>query len=510
MGRDLGRYKSFGISVTETTPIRVRIAPSPTGSLHIGTARTALFNFLFARKNSGVFVLRIEDTDRERSTQAFEQNIIAGLDWLGITCDEGPETGGDFGPYRQSERADLYDQAVTSLLERRNAYYCFCTPEELEAGRRQAQSENRPYLYPGTCRHLSPDEIAQNRKEGKPSVVRFQIPRNVTIGFVDLIKGPIQFDSSNLGDFVIQKADGSPLYSLANVVDDARMRISHVLRGEDLLSSTPNQLLLYQALGHRVPEFGHLPLLLNPDRTKLSKRKGATSVTEFSEEGYLPEALVNFIAFLGWSPGTEEEFFSLAELEKIFSLDRVQKAGAVFDERRLRYMNAHYLKQFTPEELLARTEKWLSETGQEKLLSSWEAKQEVLLRAVPVATERAETLADLIEPLSLFTSEPQRYSAEELASASPQFGQLQPAERAELFEQALTALVDQPFELEPLQQWIDDFLRRNELPKPALLAPMRIALTGRRQSPGAAEMLYVFGKEESLRRLRDAAKLLQT
>jgi nondiscriminating glutamyl-tRNA synthetase len=312
-----------------------------------------------------------------------------------------------------------------------------------------------------------------------------------------------------IGDFVIQRADGVPLYSLANVVDDAAMQITHVLRGEDLLPSTPNQILLYEALELTPPKFGHLPLLLNPDRTKLSKRKGATAVTEFRKEGYLAEALVNFIAFLGWSPGTEEEFFLLDRLVKAFTLERVQRAGAVFDERRLRYINAHYLKKMDDTELLRRFREWL-EARQQRKLDEREVQYEIFRRAVPIAKERAETLADLTDPLRLFTTPVEDYTKESLCGASAQFADRSDAERVSLFETVIEELEQETFSVEGLTRWINHFLGSHQLLKPELLAPLRIALTGRKQSPGVAEMLYVFGKEESLSRLRGALQKLKS
>jgi nondiscriminating glutamyl-tRNA synthetase len=489
--------------------IRVRIAPSPTGNLHIGTARTALYNYLYAHHNGGRLILRIEDTDAQRSTKEYENDIYLGLDWLGISPDEGPKQGGDFGPYRQSERAHLYSQAAERLLGEGKAYPCFCTPEHLEEGRKKAQSENRAYIYPGTCRHLSKEEISKNRAEGKPSVLRFTVPHDRMIRITDLVKGNVEFHSSLIGDFVIQRADGVPLYSLANVVDDSAMQITHVLRGEDLLPSTPNQIVLYEALELTPPKFGHLPLLLNPDRTKLSKRKGATAVAEFRREGYLAEALVNFIAFLGWSPGTEEEFFMLDRLVKAFSLERVQHSGAVFDERRLRYINAHYLKEMDDAVLLRHFREWL-EARQPGKLGEWEAQYETFRRAVPIAKERAETLADLNDPFGLFITPAQDYSKESLCGASPQFADRSDAERVSLFETVIEELEQETFSVERLSEWINHFLGSHQLLKPELLAPLRIALTGRKQSPGVAEMLYVFGKEESLSRLRDALQKLKS
>lgn len=498
---------------------RVRIAPSPTGNLHIGTARTALFNFLFAKHSGGSLILRIEDTDTGRSTKEFERDIEDGLNWLSITPDEGPKQGGKFGPYLQSERSELYADAADQLVESGKAYPCFCTPEELEEGRRKAQTEGKAYIYPGTCRHLSKEEVEEKRSQGLKSVLRFAVPHDRQITIRDLVKGSVDFNSSLIGDFVIQRADGVPLYSLANVVDDSAMEISHVLRGEDLLPSTPNQIMLYEALGKKPPQFGHLPLLLNPDRTKLSKRKGATSVSEFKREGYLPDALVNFIAFLGWSPGTEEEIFSLAKLGEVFTLDRVQKGGAVFDENRLRYLNAQYLKRLDDNLLLDKLNEWLplSDSAEGKrLLEDWRPNYNTLRRAVPIAKERAELLADLVGPLILFTSPPQEFSVQTLKESSKDFSRLEESAQYELlngFSEKITEASEGDFASSETvaERLIEPFLASHpKATRPMLLAPVRVALTGLKQSPGVDQMLAVFGKEESITRLQDAAAKLKS
>ena len=343
--------------------MRVRMAPSPTGPLHIGTARTSLYNYLTARHAGGTYVLRIEDTDLARSTADFERDIIDNLHWLGITWDEGPQLAGgeDIGPhapYRQSERMELYAREASRLLEAGGAYRCWCTPEELEAVRRDQEAKKEPPRYNGRCLNLTDAERAAFEAEGRTSAIRFRVEPE-TVRFDDLVRGEVEFDNALLGDFVIVRADGIPLYHFTVVVDDEAMEITHVIRGEDHLSNTPKHIALIRALGYREPRFGHIPLILNTDRSKMSKRKSQTSITAYREEGYLPEAFVNFIAFLGWSPGTEEEIFSLDELATRFELSKVHKGGAVFDRDRLDHLNGVYIRALTDEQLALRLRPWV-------------------------------------------------------------------------------------------------------------------------------------------------------
>src|SRR5256714_338367 len=328
--------------------MRVRFAPSPTGQLHVGNARTALFNWLLARGTGGTFVLRIEDTDVERSTRESESAIVRDLRWLGLDWDEGPDVGGAHGPYRQSERLHLYQSYAKELLGAGAAYYCFCTMEQLEAERQAAVAEGRPVQYSGTCRNLSQDDVAARVAAGEQPAIRFRVPEGTDIVFTDLVRGEVRFPNEVIGDPVIVRADGTPAYNFAVVVDDALMEVTHVIRGEDHLSNTPRQLLLYEALGFTPPQFAHLALVMGPDHSPLSKRHGATSVDEFRAKGYLPEALVNYLALIGWSPGNDEELLPVDELARRFSLDRVGHSAGVFDEEKLAWVNRHYLKMSDP------------------------------------------------------------------------------------------------------------------------------------------------------------------
>lgn len=338
--------------------VRTRFAPSPTGFLHVGGARAALFNFLFAKKNEGTFILRIEDTDRERSKIEYEKDIMDSLKWLGIEWDEGPAPIsnfqssenyignyiGEYGPYRQSERLNIYTEYLEKLLAEEKAYYCFCSEEEIAAQRQYQLSIGQPPRYLGKCANLSKEEAEKLLKSGKPAVIRFRVPSQ-KLKFDDLIRGEIEFDTSLLGDFIIAKNLNTPLYNFTCVVDDFKMKISHVIRGEDHISNTPKQILLQEALNFPTPKFAHLPIVLAPDRSKLSKRYGAIGISQLKEEGYLPETLINFMALLGWNPGGNREIYSMSSLIKEFSLQRIQKGGAIFNAKKLDFLNSFYIRQ---------------------------------------------------------------------------------------------------------------------------------------------------------------------
>ena len=324
--------------------MRVRFAPSPTGQLHVGNARTALFNWLLARGSGGTFILRIEDTDVERSTRESEATIVRDLRWLGLDWDEGPDIGGAHGPYRQSERLHLYQSYAKELLTAKAAYHCFCSMAQLDAERQEALAEGRPTRYAGTCRRLSPEQAAARIAAGERPAIRFRVPEERDVVFADAVRGDVRFQTDVIGDPVIVRADGTPAYNFAVVVDDALMEVTHVIRGEDHISNTPRQILLYEALGFAPPIFAHLSMVMGPDHSPLSKRHGATSVAEFRAKGYLPEALVNYLALIGWSPGGGDELLPIDELARRFSLETVGHSAGVFDEEKLAWANRHYLK----------------------------------------------------------------------------------------------------------------------------------------------------------------------
>jgi glutamyl-tRNA synthetase len=479
---------------------RVRMAPSPTGPLHIGTARTSLYNFLTARHAGGTYVLRIEDTDVARSTAEFERDIIDNLHWLGISWDEGPQVAGGedvgpHGPYRQSRRMDLYAREAQRLLEGGAAYRCWCTPEELDAVRRQQEAAKEPPRYNRRCLSLTDAERAAFVAEGRPSVMRFKVEPEV-IRFDDLIRGEVEFDNGLLGDFVIVRADGVPLYHFVVVVDDQAMEITDVIRGEDHLSNTPKHIALIRALGYREPRFGHIPLILNPDRTKISKRKSQTAMTAYREEGYLPEAMVNFLAFLGWSPGTEEEIFTLDELVERFEITKVHKGGAIFDEDRLDHLNGVYIRALSDEQLALRLRPWIPEAIADA----------DLVRMVPLVRERLVKLADAPELLG-FVWEPDEVVASWYVPEllHPKKGGPEEA-RAALGRavELLAELDEADFSAEVLEQRCRAAAESLGMKAGDFFTPIRVAVTGRTVSPPLFDSLELLGRDRALARIRAA------
>jgi nondiscriminating glutamyl-tRNA synthetase len=380
--------------------MRVRFAPSPTGHLHVGNARTALFNWLLARHEGGTYILRVEDTDRERSTAASEAAIKDDLRWLGLTWDEGIDAGGAVGPYRQTERLDLYARHTQQLLESGHAYHCFCTPEQLESERQAALAAGAPPKYAGTCRALDRADVARRIAAGERPAVRLRVPSDRIVSFDDLVRGTVSFHTDVIGDPVIVRGDGIPAYNYAVVIDDALMQITHVVRGEDHISNTPRQILVYEAFGWTPPAFAHLSLVLGPDHAPLSKRHGATSVAEFRAKGYLPEALANYLALIGWSPGDGQELLPLPDLAARFDLGAVGHSAGVFDEAKLAWANRHYLKLAAPDRLVALSLPYLETAGfvrgtPSAALSAW------LLQAVPPLATSIDKLSDLPERMRL-------------------------------------------------------------------------------------------------------------
>jgi nondiscriminating glutamyl-tRNA synthetase len=382
--------------------MRLRFAPSPTGHLHVGNARTALFNWLLARGRKGVFVLRIEDTDRDRSTLESERAILEDLRWLGLDWDEGPDVGGPHGPYRQSERTSLYSAPAERLLAGGHAYYCFCTPDRLDADRQAALAAGAPPRYSGRCRTIDPATAGRRRAAGEPAAVRFRVPEGRDVWFDDVVRGRVVVRSEVIGDPILVRSDGSPAYNFAVVVDDALMGVSDVIRGEDHISNTFRQVLLYEALGFQPPTFAHVSLVLGPDHAPLSKRHGATSVAEFRAKGYLPEALVNYLALIGWSPGGGDELMGLEELARRFSLEGVSHSAGVFDEEKLAWVNRHYLKAAEPGRLRALAVPFLRQAG---MIVTDEAPGPELLdwlaSALPMATASVDRLAEVPSRLRL-------------------------------------------------------------------------------------------------------------
>jgi glutamyl-tRNA synthetase len=480
--------------------MRVRMAPSPTGPLHIGTARTSLYNFLTARHAGGTYVLRIEDTDTARSTVEFERDLIDNLHWLGITWDEGPQAAdgediGPFAPYRQSLRMELYAREADRLLGSAAAYRCWCTPEELDAVRREQEARKEPPRYNRRCLNLTDAERADLEASGRKAVIRFKVEPEI-IRFDDMVRGEVEFDNSLLGDFVIVRNDGMPLYHFVVVVDDQAMEISHVIRGEDHLSNTPKHIALMRALGYREPRFGHIPLILNPDRSKMSKRKSQTAMSAYREQGYLPEAMVNFLAFLGWSPGTEEEIFTLDELAARFEIDKVHKGGAVFDRDRLDHLNGVYIRALTDEQLALRLRDFVPPAVADA----------DLVRMVPLIKERLVKLGDVAELVG-FAWETDEVVAGwyEPSALYPRKGGPQEARTALDAARATLADVDDAdFSADVLEQRCRAAAEAAGMKAGDFFSPIRVAVTGRSVSPPLFASLELLGRERSLARIDDA------
>ena len=476
------------------------MAPSPTGPLHVGSARTSLYNFLAARHAGGAYVLRIEDTDVARNSIEFEREIIEGLHWLGITWDEGPQVaGGDdigpYAPYRQSERMETYAREAARLLESGAAYRCWCTAEELDAVRREQEARREPPRYNRRCLNATDAERAAFEAAGRRAAIRFKVAPE-RIAFDDLVRGPVEFDNALLGDFVIVRADGGPLYHFTVVVDDETMVITHVVRGEEHLSNTPKHIALIRALGYREPRFGHIPLILNPDRSKMSKRKSQTAVAAFREAGYLPEAMVNFLAFLGWSPGTEEEIFTLDELAERFDLAKVHHGGAIFDQARLDHLNGVYIRALSDEQLALRLRPFAPDAVGDA----------DLLRVVPLVKERLVRLGELSDLIGFVweadDSVVDRYTAELLVPKK-----LDPDDARRALESAhetVAELDDADFSADVLEQRFREAADAAGMKAGDFFTPVRVAVTGRTVSPPLFASLELLGRDRALRRLTGA------
>ncbi len=490
--------------------IRVRIAPSPTGPLHIGTARTALFNYLFARHAGGTFLLRLEDTDVARSTAAFEKDILDGLHWLGITWDEGPgvaglEEAGPFAPYRQMQRLELYAAAADVLLAKDLAYRCYCTPEELEAERRAREAAKLPPAYSGRCANLTADERAAREADGRRGAIRFRVRPGV-VGWNDLVRGRVEIDTANLGgDFVIVRADGTPLYHFTVVVDDAAMQISHVIRGEDHVSNTPKHILLFEALGHPMPVFGHLPLILNPDGTKMSKRKSQTAVADYIAQGFTREALVNYFAFLGWSPGTEDDVLAMDEIAGRFELEKVQKGGARFDRERLEWLNGQWIRRLADDDLVARLLPFTEAAALAGVVDRAPGEAE-LTALLPLVRERLSTLASITDVVGFLW----RDLAPDPATLVPKrwdpattIGGLTAA------REALAAHDPVTWEADELEPPLRALVGARGWKAGDLFMAIRMAVTGQAATPPLFDVLVALGRERVLARIDAAVAALR-
>lgn len=490
-------------NIIENPNIRVRFAPSPTGVLHIGSARTALFNYLFAKHTGGTFILRVEDTDRTRSTIESENNIIAGMKWLGLDWDEGPDVGGPFGHYRQMERLDIYKKYAQKLLLENKAYHCFCKPDELEKEREVLMKEGIAPRYSGKCKNKSKDEAEKLIAQNAPHVIRFAIePKKIIVN--DLIRGQVEFDSSLFGDFVMVKSDGVPIFIFSNVVDDIEMKISHVIRGEDHLSNTPKQILVYEALGETPPQFAHIPMILGPDKSKLSKRHGATSIDDYKNQGFLADAIVNFISLLGWNPGTDQEIFTREDLIKQFSVERVQKSGAVFNIEKLKWLNGNYIRNLKIDELIQLCIPYLQEASLMVLAPS-EQELAGLEKVIPLEQSRIQTISEISSHIDYFFKEPQI----DQKILIPKKGNIDTTKLAlNKSSEFFNTIVEADFEASKLKDIWYKFCEQNNFKPIEVLWPMRAAFTGKEASAGAFEIMEILGKEKCVERINRAISVL--
>jgi glutamyl-tRNA synthetase len=478
--------------------VRTRIAPSPTGDPHVGTAYVALFNYAWARKNGGRFILRIEDTDRERSSPASERMIFEALHWLGLDWDEGPDVGGPFGPYRQSERFQLYREHAERLVAEGAAYPCFCTRERLEALREEQRRAKVAHAlgYDGHCRTLSPEEGRRRRAGGEPHVIRLAMPRAGETVVADLLRGDLSFDNTLVDDQVLIKSDGYPTYHLANVVDDHLMAITHVVRAEEWISSLPKHAQLYRAFGWEPPVFCHLPLLRNPDKSKISKRKNPVSLNYYRRAGYLPEALLNFLALQGWAIAEDREEFTLEEFIASFELSKVTLGGPVFDLEKLTWMNGKYIRKLTAPQLLERL--------RADLLSD-----SYLLEVLGLVHERVEKLEDFVEYSRFFFVGELEYDAEAMGKLVAK--RHTAAQTAQALDRLLEENLDQLLDWRPdrIEETMRAFCDANGWKTSELFMPVRVAVTGKAATPPLFETMAVLGKEICRRRLRRAVQVLR-
>ncbi|XOB40618.1 MAG: glutamate--tRNA ligase [Candidatus Nealsonbacteria bacterium] len=522
------------LQLSKPDGIRVRLAPSPTGFLHIGTARVALFNYLFAKKNQGSFIVRIEDTDQKRSKPEYEKDIIESLNWLGIKPDEAPDKEGGHGPYRQSERKEFYAKYLKKLLEQDKAYYCFCSEEELEAQRQYQLSIGEAPRYSGKCVNLSKETVEKYLAEKKQYVIRFRVPAKKVV-FEDLIRGKVEFDASLMGDMVIAKDPSTPLYNFACVVDDFEMKISHVIRGEDHIPNTPKQILLQKALGLSRPKYAHLPLILGPDRRKLSKRHGVVSISDYRKQGYLPETLINFMALLGWNPDTEREIYSMNSLIKEFSLEKVQKSGAVFNIKKLDFLNGFYIRQKSLERLTTACLPYLIEEGlinpvfgerqyppayggkeivQEYTVSETGKKIgfDLLQKIVSIYQERLKKLSEIPELTDCFFKDKLQYDKDLLRWNKMSDEELKTS--LDRLSNVLSEIKPEDFNKnnlgEVLLREAEDFGKQIKKigDRGYLLWPLRVALTGKKASASPFDIADILGKEKTLKRIKQAKQLI--
>lgn len=473
---------------------RVRFAPSPTGYLHVGGLRTALYNYLFAKHNDGAFILRIEDTDRNRYVEGAVENLISTLKWIGLDYEEGPGKGGEYGPYMQSERLDIYKKYAEELVEKGKAYYCFCSAERLKDLREEQQKNKQQGMYDKHCLHLSKEEVKANLDKGLPYVIRLNVEKNQQIIIDDVIRGRVEFNSDTVDDQVLLKSDGFPTYHLANVIDDHMMKITHVIRGEEWLSSTPKHILLYDYFGWEKPVFAHLPLLLNPDKSKLSKRQGDVAVEDYKAKGYLKEALINFVALLGWTAGDDQEFYYLNELVKKYDLNRVNKSGAVFNVEKLNWLNGEHLRKKSDNELL----QLLKENLQSTAYKDCSFDDEYLIEVIESMKERVIFIHEVAEKAPFFFEAPAGYDE---VLIKKRWKPETPAQLNSLLAkfEALPNSDKEGFET-ALKQTVTEF----NTGVGTLIHPVRLAVSGMGVGPGLYDILHIIGKDETIKRIKTA------
>lgn len=478
--------------------LKVRFAPSPTGPFHIGGARSALFNWLVARHADGTFLVRIEDTDLKRSTKESEENIKDSLKWLGMNWDEGIDVGGPHGPYRQTERLDLYKKEVQRLLDEGKAYYCYCSAEELEKSRKAQLDAGKTPIYDEHCRHLTEEEKARYEAEGRKPVVRLKVRKDGVFAFDDMVRGHVEFQAAGVGDFIIMKSDGIPVYNFAVVIDDAFMEVTHVIRAEEHLSNTPRQLAIYEALDYKPPKFGHISLILGEDHKKMSKRHGATSVTEYRNMGYLPEAVVNYLALLGWTPKGEQEIFTEEELIKQFSMKRVSSNDAVFDINKLNWINFQYMKKLDADQLYDLIVPFLVKAGYVEE-SVTEEKKDWLKKVIWFMKDHIYFAGQAADELRFFFEDMPKITDEDVLAIM----------KAETSGQLLRAFIEDlkvlpSFDQDAIKKCFNACMKAQGIKGKAAYEPTRIALTGVTQGPGMFEMMELFGREKTMDRLEAA------
>ncbi|NEW03929.1 glutamate--tRNA ligase [Bacillus megaterium] len=479
-----------------SSEVRVRYAPSPTGHLHIGNARTALFNYLFARNQNGKFIIRIEDTDQKRNIEGGEESQLRYLKWLGIEWDESIDVGGEYGPYRQSERTEIYQKYTEELLEKGLAYHCYCTSEELEKEREEQQANSQMPRYSGKCRNLTAEQRAELEAEGREPSIRFRVPSNTEIKWNDIVKDEVSFESEGIGDFVIVKKDGTPTYNYAVAIDDYLMKMTHVLRGDDHISNTPKQILVYEALGWTPPVFGHMTLIVNENRRKLSKRDESIIqfIEQYKELGYLPEALFNFITMLGWSPVGEEEIFSKEQFIEIFDPARLSKSPALFDTSKLRWMNNQYMKQLDLDEVVALSVPHLVKAG--KVEETRDAETEQWVRdLVALYQEQMSFGAEIVELTEMFFKKEIDYSEEAKAVLAEE----QVPEVLKAFAEEISSLEE--FSADEIKAATKAVQKATGQKGKKLFMPIRVATTGETHDPELPKAISLLGKETVLARL---------